>query len=234
MCPEDAVKSVFKESENRYPHGNYFRILSYFENNKNKNVECDMKNLTIKNDLIAAFPGLNLEEFKTIHDESLNVSEFAKKLVNEACKEKIVKNIPKNKTEKDIDDFSVALFEGETLVGVFESERPKILDKINHGLSSARPVGIGFSAGGLIETVSSTPVAHGSVIAGRKWFDEIKDDKGQITLQAGCYYLAKNSWGEDWKVAKTSKARSSNDYPGYFWMSEKSMMEHVHSTTYIK
>lgn len=93
---------------------------------------------------------------------------------------------------------------------------------INHSLDKARPAGISYITGGLIQDPNpSSNAFHASVVAGRSW------------VNGSCQYLIKNSWGADWKVRAGLKALNSADHPGYFIVSEKQLMEHLFGTTTI-
>lgn len=187
----------------------------------------------VKNELKQIFPTLDPSYVKQIWIDTDNANDFMKALAEKACKGHIKKGIPLGKTTSSIrNEYTVQSLEGRHIY--YEEDRPKLLDNINASLNKGRPIAISYLASGLIQPVGEkSHNYHASVVNGRKWLPEEKNSKGKVTQAAGCYYLVKNSWGEDWKVPNGLKAKSSALHPGHFVLSEKQLMEHLYGTTWI-
>lgn len=179
------------------------------------------------------YPALSTHKVKEISNSSKNADELVKRLNEESCKSNLIKGLPRGKGHQNVVNnrnmFSIVCDKF-----FYEDDREDILDQINNGLNSSIPTGISYVTGGLIQPPKEiTHSYHASVVAGRDFLKEEKDSSGRVIRPAGCYYLVKNSWGEDWKVKEGLKARNSELHPGYFVISEKQLMEHAYGATSI-
>lgn len=186
----------------------------------------------VKDELQRMYPGLTLERIQEIADSSRNLDAFVKRLNDNSCAGKIVKDIPKGKTPADIKSIYNRIIEGCSN-SYYEEDRAPLLEMINQSLDKGKPTGIAYVTGGLIQPPKAKSHGyHAGVVAGRTWLEEIRE-AGKVIQEAGCYYTVKNSWGPDWKVPSGLKAKSSSEHPGYFVVSENQLMEHMYGTTTI-
>jgi hypothetical protein len=220
-CQEDSSASIVDKK--------LFNILqekfsSDSEVWKSKEVQREIQNM---------YPTLSAEKVSGISNSSNSSDELIKRLNEESCKGKLSKGIPPGKGENNIRVVTNKYHKGCSKF-YYEEDREAILDLINKGMDSGNPVGVSYVTGGLIKQPKELGHSyHASIVAGRDWLDEETDKKGNVIRPGGCYYLIKNSWGEDWKVRDGLKAKSSELYPGYFVISEKQLMEHAYGATSI-
>ncbi len=234
MCPESALPSIgFFNSE---LHTN---VLRYYE--RAINLGCQHIELTtfadtsfqlmeeirpriyawadLRSAVEAAYPGLDIFRLESIFKNETSANFFTA-LATAACSgrlERITGKTIKNRSSTSLGN---------------PFTRQNLLDHINDTLNQDRPVGISYQAGGLIQSRETiTDASHASAIAGREWLNEVRNAQGQVTIPAGCYFLVKNSWGEEWRVPDGVKAMNVNGRPGYFMMSEQAILEHVFATT---
>lgn len=186
----------------------------------------------VKNEIQRMYPALTLEIVNAIADSSKSADELIKRLNQSSCEGNLVKGIPPGKTPANVSTLYNRYQDG-CVKFYYEEDRLPLLDKINKALDEGRPVSVSYVTGGLIQPPKTkTHGYHASVLGGRSWLEEIKED-GKVIQEAGCYYQIKNSWGPDWKVPEGVKARTSSNYPGYFVVSEKQLMEHIYGATTI-
>ncbi|WPU66588.1 hypothetical protein [Peredibacter starrii] len=251
LCPESLVPAtdgVLKKD--------YKKLLEYYaeegpnlicdDKEKNEVLSSDFRNLLsqsvesesrfvsdeVKDEVQRMYPTLSAERIKEIADTSKNLDEFVKRLNDDACQGKIVKDVPKGKTPADISSIYNRIIESCSN-SYIEEDRASLLDMINKSLDKGKPTGIAYVTGGLVQPPKKQSHGyHAGVVGGRAWLEE-KREGGKVIQEAGCYYTVKNSWGPDWKVPSGLKAKSSSEHPGYFIVSEKQLMEHVYGTTTI-
>jgi hypothetical protein len=247
LCPDVYVPSVDPNASNRK---NYKKVLAYYKNAKAKGLTgrsiaeaCELNSDGFMTALNSVFRGLNAETIAALYDSSKTLSAFTEGLAEAACKGKLEKNVPPGKTIGHIKSTNLEYYEDGKLAGVFEEKREELMNHLNGTLEKNRPVAISFITNGLIKkensTVSETGDSnlhgfHSSIVVGRKWYDEKRDKYGRVTQPAGCYYLAKNSWGTDWKVPTGSKAQNVTGKPGYFLISERDLLEHTYGATSLE
>jgi hypothetical protein len=258
LCPEEKVPS-----NNKLIFRDYHAILKYYQNaNKQReeiHQEClgnmngrrsphhffvhlmagmDRRNSIWDSEEIieqvkSAYPGFKTEELKRIYGMSNNSTDFIKNMAIEACKESLEKDVPPGKRSENIKRVQVTFSENSDTF-YYEDQRDALIDHINSTLTKNQPVAIAYATTGLIKTSHDDQHGfHAGVLAGRSWIPEEKNEQGDVITPAGCYYLVKNSWGEDWKAGEGMKARSSELHPGYFVISEKHLMEHTYGATSI-
>jgi len=239
LCPEENVPSIDSSNTNLE---NYKKLLAYYQEAKAQDLDadtvakaCEANNGGLMDSLKAIFKAITPEIFASLYSASPSASLFTEALASEACKGKVEKNLPPGKTNQNIKNTRTDYFENGRLVGIFDEKRKELIDHLNNTLTHKKPVVLSLLAGGLIKT--KNPInsdtgdniqhdSHASVVLGRKWVDEVKDGQGNIIQEGGCFYLAKNSWGEDWKVPEGLGAKSVEGKPGYFMMSQKKVLEY--------
>ena len=178
-----------------------------------------------------AFPYLGVDDMEAIYFRSIDVNDFLKNVFHEACKNKM----SKIKSGKKIVSFYVSEYKNEDDdVYIYEDDRIDLINMIHVGMSKNRPVAISYLSEGLILPVGTQNDSfHSSVIAGRAWVDEELDKHGNVKREGSCYYIVKNSWGENWSPPKGSKALGVTHLPGYYMMSEKMLMEHTLEAVFL-
>lgn len=187
----------------------------------------------IKRYIQQLYPKVDPQTLDEIFWSSSNATDFTKKLALHACKGHLRGNIPPGKTIANIKDLrTFRIVNGKRVA--YDRDRKAVLDAINKSLQNNRPPGISYHTRGLIKTSWGAHGQHASVVAGRKWIEETRDDEGNIITEAGCYYLVKNSWGKNWKPPEDTKARAVSNRPGYFIMTEKDLLEHVYGATVLE
>lgn len=228
ICPQDAIKDSFLINNDRTMH--YDNILIYFENQKLQGKECDDGVNKISTDISTAFPGLGMDDFKKIFNKSESVEEFIRGLYSKACEGKINKEALQNRSVSEFKTSNSVVIRNNKVAGVFEEDRAGLLAHINDTLMSGKPAAALFNMNSvLVDRYSDEVVTHGTLIVGREWQDEKVDESGEIIQSAGCYYVAKNSWGEDWTPPKDVKGRPWKK-TGYFMISEQDLMDHLFET----
>lgn len=231
MCPEKEIPSIDKDNGLKILYGDILK--KYHDASEAGCKELELVKLEsiyglsreleqkvglwnrLKSAVKLSYPGFNMTKLESIYKE-MAPENFFWAIAEEACKGKLVKVKDKKVTNLNIAE------EGKDGRWYFDADaRPALLDHINKSLNKGKPVGITYESGGLIQPPGSNQT-HISPIAGRLWSD---------TAPVGCYFLVKNSWGSDWKVPNGFKGRNVAGKPGYFMISEQSLMEHVHATT---
>lgn len=258
MCPEENVPSIDPNHINR---GLFTRIMNHyqaskkvdlytacvqdydwwewlssplatldkhFENNKIENAKKD-KDLTLRY-LRKYFPSISDRQFEMLYKTSANEAIFMNNVIVLACSGYVDPIEPAPTTKST---FTVQVKKGKNLYN--PEKRLLILQHLNEALEKGIPASMSYYTRGLIQpSRAKNHEAHSSVVVGRAWREEVKNFWGSLVQPAGCYYLVKNSWGENWDPPANTKALAVTDKPGHFLVSEKDLLEHAHEITTVE